>query len=42
MRYFQRGAHVAGDDPLYKKLVTQCPDWVEVVELKKLNKAKEA
>jgi hypothetical protein len=42
MRHFQRGAHVAGDDPLYKKLVTRCPDRVEVVELKKLNKAKEA
>ena len=41
-RYFGKGSHVAGDDPLYTKLVTRCPTWVEVVDLRALNSTKEA
>jgi hypothetical protein len=42
MRYFEKGAHVARDDPLADKSLRECPDFVWSVDLKELDNGKQA
>ncbi len=40
-RYFGKGSHVRADDVLANKLLYECPDWVDPVDLTALNERKE-